>query len=433
MIESVQPASQLKGTIELPPDKSISHRSALFASISSEKSIIKNYSPAADPQSTLHCLQQLGVSVDVSGDQVHIEGVGRDGLQQPEKPLDCGNSGTTMRLLSGIVAGAGVECTLIGDESLSVRTMKRILDPLTTMGCSISAREEKFAPLKVAAHQGIKPIRYPLPIASAQLKSCVLLAGLFGDKPTTVVEQVPSRDHTERLLDLKSEPFGEGKVITSSREDEIPAQNYMVPGDFSAAAFWLVAAAIHSNANIVLNKVGINPSRKAALTVLMEMGADITISNQRMEGKEDVADLQVKSSKLKAINLNPAIIPNCIDELPILMVAMCFAEGASVISGAEELRHKETDRLSAMHEILTVAGAKSVLKPDGISIDGNPNFIPKPGTFKTYHDHRMAMSAAVLSLCSTAKSRVKDAECTAISYPGFWQDLEVLSASSASN
>lgn len=433
MTESVQPAKELKGAIELPPDKSISHRSALFASISSGNSTIKNYSPAADPQSTLRCLMQLGVPVELTGDQVQIEGVGRDGFKTPEKPLDCGNSGTTMRLLSGIVAGAGVECTLVGDESLSARTMKRILNPLTDMGCSISAREDKFAPISVAKHRGIKPIRFPLPIASAQLKSCVLLAGLFGDKPTTVIEQVPSRDHTERLLDLSSEPFGEGKVIMSSRADKIPEQNYTVPGDFSAAAFWLVAGAIHPNASITLNKVGINPSRKAALTVLMEMGADIVISNQRMEGKENVADLQVKSSKLNGIDLNPAIIPNCIDELPILMVAMCFAEGTSVISGAEELRHKETDRLSAMDEILTVAGAKTELKPGGISIEGDSDFIPKPGTYKTYHDHRMAMSAAVLSLCSTSKSMVKDAECTSISYPGFWQDLEQLSASSASN
>ena len=426
MIQIVEPAKKLAGNLQVPPDKSVSHRSALFAAIASGKSTIRNYSSAADPQSTLDCLAGLGVKIKKNGSTVEIEGVGRDGLSPPAAPLDCGNSGTTMRLLAGIVAGAGVDCEMIGDESLSSRTMKRIIDPLRQMGCRIDATRGEYAPLKVGTHQGIRAMRYPLPIASAQLKSCVLLAGLFGSEPTEVIEQKFSRDHTERLLGLKSEPYGTGKIIRSSRSDEIPVQNYAVPGDFSAAAFWLVASAISDDASIELNNTGMNPSRIAALTVLDEMGAGIVRDNVRNEGKEPVADLTARSAELKSIDLDPILVPNCIDELPILMVAMCFADGQSVISGAEELRHKETDRLSAMAEILTLAGADVTLKPDGIMINGRRDFVPEPAAYPTWHDHRMAMAAAILATRSSGVSKIKDAECTAISYPEFWQHLQSL-------
>ncbi len=426
MIQTVEPAKKLAGKLELPPDKSISHRAALFASIASEKSIIRNYSSAADPQSTLECLAGLGVSIKKNGSTVEIDGIGRDGFNTPRAPLNCGNSGTTMRLLAGIAAGAGIECELIGDESLSSRTMKRIIDPLAQMGCRIDADRGEYAPLKIGAHRGVKGILFPLPIASAQLKSCVLLAGLFGDDPTEVIEQKFSRDHTERLLDLKTEPYGTGKIIRSSRGDKIPAQNYAVPGDFSAAAFWLVAAAIFDDASIELKNTGMNPSRIAALTVLDEMGAGIIRKNHRDEGKEPVADLVAGPAELKGIELDSALVPNCIDELPILMVAMCFADGQSIITGAEELRHKETDRLAAMAEILTLAGADIELKQDGIIINGSRDFIPKPAAYPTWHDHRMAMASAVLAARSSGVSKIKDAECTAISYPEFWQHLQEL-------
>lgn len=429
MNKSVSPVALLSGEIVPPPDKSISHRSALFAAISSEKSTIQNYSTAADPQSTLECLRRLGVKVDQENSTVKITGVGRDGLQQPENPVDCGNSGTTMRLLSGIVAGAGVTCTMIGDESLSVRTMKRIIDPLQKMGCEISGKNGTYAPLRFQPNKGVKGMRYPLPIASAQLKSCVLLAGLFGDEPTEVIENVLSRDHTERLLQLKTEPFGTGKIIRSSRNHIIPPQNYSIPGDFSAAAFWLVAGSIHENSEIHLKGVGINPSRDAVYHILEEMGARFQKTNKRLEGKEPVSDLFVESSELKPIKLDPALIPNCIDELPILMVAMCFAEGKSVITGAEELRHKETDRLSAMAEILNLAGASVELQKDGIIIEGKRGFHPAPATYPTYHDHRMAMAAAILSTRGTDTSAITHAECTAISYPNFWNHLQTLSDS----
>lgn len=413
----------------MPPDKSISHRSALFAALSSDKSIIENYSDAADPQSTLSCLRQLGVPVQKDGNRVVIEGVGRDGFKKPKSPLDCGNSGTTMRLLSGILAGAGIECELIGDESLSARTMKRIIDPLRQMGCSIEGRDQKFAPLKIGPNTGVKAMRYPLPIASAQLKSCVLLAGLFGEEPTEVVEMVPSRDHTERLLNLKSESYGTGKIIRSSKSDRLPAQSYVVPGDFSAAAFWLVAGSIYPEAELKLQKVGINPSRTGAYHILEDMGADFSKSNNGFAGREPVADIRIKSAQLSPIKLDPKLIPNCIDELPVLMVAMCFASGKSVISGAEELRHKETDRLSAMAEILSSAGAEIELQKDGMIIYGDPDFTPRPSRFNSYHDHRMAMAAAVLSIRSSGICEIEGAECTSISYPEFWTHLHKLTQS----
>lgn len=428
MRKEVNPVSLFSGLIELPPDKSISHRSAMFAALSDEISTIKNYSKAADPQSTLSCLRALGVECkfDTNGSVLKITGVGRDGFQAPVKPLDCGNSGTTMRLLSGILAGAGIPSVLTGDASLSSRTMKRIIDPLSSMGCMISARDGEFAPLKIENNKGVKNIYYPLPIASAQLKSAVLLAGLFGEKPTKVLEKKKSRDHTERLLGLSSEETEKGLLIKSSRSDVIPAQSYMVPGDFSAAAFWLVAGLIHDGSEIQLMNAGVNPTRSAAMNILEAMGAHFSLAIVDEDAKEPISEIIVRSADLKGLKLDPALIPNCIDELPILMVAMCFAEGVSVISGAEELRHKETDRLAAMGEILTLAGAKVELKEDGMVIYGSPSFKPDPAEYPTWHDHRMAMASAILASRSKGTSIIQDAECTAISYPDFWEHFEYL-------
>jgi len=425
MDSTVQPADSLRGEIHPPADKSISHRVAMFAALAEGESVIENYSDAADPGSTLSCLRQLGITVSKTDDKVTIFGKGKKGFSKPAS-LDCGNSGTTMRLMSGILAGAGVECTLIGDDSLSNRTMKRITDPLQAMGCQINTRNGDFAPIEIKPNNGVKGMRYPLPIASAQLKSSVLLAGLYGSTPTEVVETVPSRDHTERLIGLKSEAFGTGKIIRSSLKDEVPIQNCRVPGDFSAAAFWIVAGLIHSDSEILLKGVGTNPSRIALLNALEQMGGKPEISNPRMEGKEPVADFKITGTALKPIDLEPGLIPNCIDELPILMVAMCFADGTSTITGAEELRHKETDRLSAMHEILQNAGVETELHPDGITIHGSSEFIPEAAEFESYHDHRMAMAAAVLATKSRDPSIVKGADCTAISYPDFWQHLNLL-------
>lgn len=426
MDKDISPAKKLKADLDLPPDKSISHRAAMFAALYEGKSFIENYSDAADPQSTLSCLEQLGVSVERNGDSIRIRGVGRNGFKDPANPLDCGNSGTTMRLLSGIVGGAGVSCTLIGDQSLSARDMKRIIDPLQKMGIDISGLNGDFAPLTITRNQPVKPLHFKLPIPSAQLKSCVLLAGLFGEEPTKVVETLTSRDHTERLLGLPTEEADNATVISSSRAVELPEQSYRIPDDFSAAAFWLTAGSIHDQASITLRAVGINPTRTAAMHILQKMGADIKVENERFEGAEPVADLAVQSSTLMPFNINSELVPNCIDEIPVLAVAMLFADGVSRISGAEELRHKETDRLSALANMLNKAGADFSEFKDGLEIQGSPDFKPKPARYESYHDHRIAMSAAVLSLMSTGTSTVANADCTAISYPGFWDDLTLL-------
>lgn len=427
MDKDVSPASVLKGLPNLPADKSISHRSAMFASLHEGTSTISNFSTAADPHSTLKCMRRLGVRIREHDDNIiEVEGVGRDGLQTPEKDLDCGNSGTTMRLLSGIIAGSGVSARLTGDESLSARTMKRIIDPLSEMGATIDARENDFAPLSIRRDQPLKPLHFSLPIPSAQLKSCVLLAGLFGDNETEVIETLPSRDHTERLLSLSIKEKREQKIIRSSRADKIPEQSYRIPNDFSAAAFWLVAGAIHPEAQIQLESVGMNPTRTGALDILQKMGANLSIENSRTEGAEPVADITISTSNLKPINITDEIVPNCIDEIPILAIAMLFAEGVSRISGAEELRHKETDRLHAMAEMLDKAGANFTEFEDGFEIRGNPDFIPEPATFDSFSDHRIAMSAAALSVMADSPSQITDAQCTAISYPTFWDDLRLL-------
>lgn len=426
MNKNIAPAGELKGAITPPPDKSISHRSVMFASLHEGTSTIQNFSEAADPHRTIGCFRALGVEIEEDGNTLTVHGVGREGFSEPEGDLDCGNSGTTMRLISGILAGAGIKSRLVGDDSLSSRTMRRIIDPLEKMGAEIKARQGDYAPLEISRPGSLIPLRFDLPIPSAQLKSCVLLAGLFGRVPTQVIETTPSRDHTERLLKLGIEREGDTNIISSSWEDAIPEQSYAIPGDFSAAAFWLAAGAIHPDAEIHLPGTGINPTRTAFLDILQEMGANLTIENHSNAGEEPVADLKVTSSDLKPITIPPERVPNCIDELPILAVTMLFADGVSRISGAEELRHKETDRLMAVAEILEKAGAEFTEFEDGLEIKGRPDFTPQSADYNSYHDHRIAMAAGVLSLLAEEPSSVKDAECTAISYPSFWDHLQLL-------
>ena len=426
MIKTVYPVSSLQGTVTVPPDKSISQRAAIFALLYEGKSIIKNYSPAQDPESTLACVQGLGAEVTRLDNVVSIEGRGRYGIQPMSDELDCGNSGTAMRLLSGLLVGAGKDVKLIGDPSLLTRTMKRIIEPLESMGAHIISRNSVYAPLFINREGPLIPIEFELPIASAQLKSCILLAGLFGETPTTVIETVPSRDHTERLLKLNVEEKNGERIISASQKDEIPNQSYTIPADFSAAAFWLVAGSIMPDSKIKLPGVGLNPTRNALLGILKKMGANITIENERMEGAEPVGDILVKSVELRSIQIHEELIPNCIDELPIIAVAMTFAYGMSVISGAGELRHKETDRIMAIAHILDAVGANYEEMENGLVIRGNPDFEFESGTFKSFHDHRIAMAAAILSLKGNSESEIEDAESAAVSYPGFWKDLGLL-------
>lgn len=426
MNKTVAPANRLYGSILIPPDKSIAHRAAMFAAIADHNTQLTNYPTAEDPQSTLRCIQNLGVSV--SGDQTNltIHGAGRDGLQLPAHVLDCGNSGTTMRLLTGMLAGAGIPATLTGDESLSARTMKRIITPLRQMGVSLTAREDTFAPLTITEGKRINPMRYELPVASAQVKSCVLLAGLFGDRPTQVIETIPSRNHTEQMLDLAVTTDGDSRIISASVEDTIPDQSMRIPGDFSAAAFWIVAAVIHPGAEVLLKRVGINKSRTALLQVLSRMGASIEMFDERYEGKEPVADLLVRSSELKATEVDPREIPNAIDELPVLAVAMAQADGTSAIRNAAELRHKETDRIDATTHLLQQAGAEVTEHKDGFTITGNPRCRFESFEVASRHDHRIAMAAAIMALYSKSGGTIRDADAASVSYPGFWDDLEAV-------
>jgi 3-phosphoshikimate 1-carboxyvinyltransferase len=426
MKKTITPAEHFKGNISLPADKSISHRAVLFATLHNGKSVIKNFSDAADPHSTVKCMKQLGVSIEKNENELTVFGVGRNGFLEPDGSLDCGNSGTTMRLLSGIVGGAGISCNLTGDESLSSRTMKRIITPLRKMGISVQARDDDFAPLRFHRDQPIKPLRFPLPIASAQLKSCVLLAGLFGMEDTCVIETETSRDHTERLLQLPVDKSEDKKVIRSNRSCQIPEQSYAVPGDFSAAAFWLVAGSIHPRASIQLQSTETNPTRTGALRILQKMGASIDIKNQHKEGSEPVADIEVASSRLKPVDITAELVPNCIDEIPILLIAMLFAAGTSNVRGAGELRHKETDRLKAMANVLETAGASFSALDDGFIIHGDPDFAPNHGTFNSEDDHRIAMAAAILASMAEGESTLVGAEAPRISYPAFWDDLSLL-------
>ncbi|MFO8030035.1 MAG: 3-phosphoshikimate 1-carboxyvinyltransferase [Cyclonatronaceae bacterium] len=466
MKKHVAPACGLQGRIKVPADKSIAQRAALFALLTKEPSCIANYPLAEDPQTALACTEKLGARVSRKGDEIRVRGVGRNGLAGPDIMIDCGNSGTVMRMLSGILAGAGRAATLAGDKSLSRRPMKRIIDPLEQMGARIRSSVGGYPPLHVSRNQHLKPIDFLLPVPSAQLKSCVLLAGLFGESPTRVTEPVASRNHTEIMLQLPTHREGGMHVITSSALQFIPAQNLTVPGDFSAAAFWLVAGSIVENSDIILPDTGVNPTRSAALDILRRMGADIRMEagidvngfppgyrtrlqeEQQKEQQNDrnktpseteqhsrmtppgdgepVAGLRVRTARLNPTEIQPHEIPIAIDELPVLCVAMAFADGVSRITGAAELRHKETDRLAAIQAILEAGGVRVEALQDGLVIHGDPERIIHPARHDSRHDHRMAMSAAILSLRAASVSEIDHAEAASVSYPSFWSHLDSL-------
>ncbi|WP_114985731.1 3-phosphoshikimate 1-carboxyvinyltransferase [Cyclonatronum proteinivorum] len=433
MIKTITPATALRGELSsLPPDKSIAHRAALFASVAKGESVIRNYSAAEDPQSTLSCLRDLGVPVETDGSTVIIRAKGRKTFSPVRQLIDCGNSGTTMRLLSGLVAGAGLDVTLTGDASLSSRPMKRIMDPLGLMGAQIASSDKNRPPLQFASHKGLRAIDYTLPMASAQVKSCVLLAGLFADGETRVTETLPSRDHTERMLGLETDFNADGsRVLKSSREFEVLPQQLKIPNDISAAAFWMVAASIIPGSEIVLRGVGINPSRSAVITILQRMGADIRVSvppeaSTSTTVGEPLADITIKSAKLSATDLLETEIPNAIDEIPVLAVAMAFAEGKSTVRKAAELRAKECDRIAAVAEMLQKAGLNIKEYADGFDVSGSRSNACQAADYSSHHDHRIAMAAAVLSLKADAPSTIHDADCAAISYPTFFRDLESL-------
>lgn len=401
----------------------------MFAAIADGVSHIENYPQAADPQTTLKVIADLGIRVEREGSSVVIHGRGRYGLTPPTQALDCENSGTTMRLMTGILAGANIPCTLIGDASLSKRPMKRIMAPLASMGGQFSAREATYPPLQLQAHQGLKGMDYTLPIASAQLKSCLLLAGLYCEQPVRVTEPVRSRDHTERMMGFPEQIDAQGnRVIQSSNTHLVPLQNFAIPGDFSSAAFWMVAGSIMQAGSITLTNVGLNPTRDATLHILRRMGADIELLNSYQAGSETVADLRIHPARLQGTTLSEAEVAIAIDEIPVLSLAMAFAGGPSQVRGAEELRVKECDRIEAIVDLLHLMDIEVEPYQDGFHLTGRPEHTFPSIRFDSRHDHRIAMMAAIAALRSHGEVTIEGAEHASVSYPSFWSDYERLQA-----
>ena len=416
MIATVRPARKLDGTITVPGDKSISHRALILGAIASGDSRVRGLSAGADVQSTASCLRALGVDIEGS----RIAGRGMRGLRRAEAALDCGNSGTTMRLLAGLLAAQDFESELAGDESLSRRPMERVVQPLRQMGANAA-----WPPLRVGGKTPLHGIEYASPIPSAQVKSAILLAGLYADGKTEVVEAVRTRDHTELMLGAMGATISvDGPRVAVERTETLQPIDISVPGDFSAAAFWLAAAGLCAS-HVRLPSVGVNPTRTAFADALTAVGFHIKRSNPRLEAGEPVADLEVGFVDLhRPIHLVGAAAAEMIDELPVLAVVATQLPGTSVISGAAELRVKESDRLAAMEAGLNAMGADVVATEDGWIINGPRDL--EGARVDSYGDHRIAMALAIAGLIARGKTEIDGAECVEISYPSFFDDLEYL-------
>ena len=420
----------LKGTITVPGDKSISHRALMLGAIAEGKTIIEGLLIGEDPRSTAKCFRAMGATIgQLNTKKVIVKGVGLGNLKEPLDVLNAGNSGTTMRLMLGILAShSGRFFSVTGDSSLRSRPMSRVVKPLVQMGAEIWGRKDNaLAPLAVKG-KDLKPIHYLSPVASAQVKSCVLLAGLMVEGKTTVTEPALSRDHSERMLkafgaELEINPTTNSVTITG--KPTLKGQHIIVPGDISSAAFWLVAAAIVPGSELVITNVGVNPTRIGVLEALAMMEADITQENERMVAGEPVADLRVKHSKLKACTIGGDLIPRLIDEIPILAVAAAFAEGTTKIKDAAELRVKESDRLKVIATELGKMGASIREFPDGLEIIGGASLTG--AEVDSYTDHRIAMSLAIAAIMAKGETTINRAEAASISYPTFFKTLKQVS------
>lgn len=427
MEQRVRPSRTLLGEFCVPGDKSISHRAAILSGIASGRARISNFSPSADCLSTLSCLRALGVQIESEENSLVISGRGWEGLAESQDVLDAGNSATTMRLLSGLLSSQPFLSIISGDRSLRSRPMDRLIEPLRLMGAEVWGREhDSRAPLAIKGGQ-LHGIQYRLPIASAQVKSAILLAGLWAQGDTVIEEPMLSRDHTERMLQAMGaavESQGLQIVLRPSAEP-LRALDLNIPGDLSSAAFWLVAATIHPRARVKIVNVGINPKRSGIIEVLRAMGASIIVENQRLEGGELVADLSVESRPLHGADISGELVPKLIDEIPVLAVAASLSQGRTTIREAKELRVKETDRIATTVQELSKLGAEIEELPDGMVIQGRKRL---QGTECHSHgDHRLAMALGIAALVAEGETLVHDAEAVTISYPGFWQDLERLS------
>lgn len=417
----IKKAKKLSGSLSIPGDKSISHRTVMFGSLAEGTTRISNFLEGADCLSTISCFRKMGINIENTKGEILVHGKGLHGLSAPAETLDVGNSGTTTRLISGILAGQDFVSELTGDASIQKRPMKRIMTPLSQMGADIiSLGGNGCAPLKISGKK-LHAIHYNSPVASAQVKSCVLLAGMYSDGITRVTEPVLSRNHTEIMLNyFGADVTSEGTTASIKPDPSLYGREILVPGDISSAAYFIAAGLLVPNSEILLKNVGINPTRDGILRVCKAMGADITLLNETTEG-EPTADLLIRSSALHGTTVEGAIIPTLIDELPMIAVMAAFAEGTTVIRDAQELRVKESDRIQVMTENLRKMGADIQATEDGMIIHGGK---PLHGAEIDSHlDHRVAMSFAVAGLLSEGTLSIKNGECVNISYPEFYSDL----------
>ena len=421
-----QPGGLLSGAIRVPGDKSISHRSIMLGSLSEGRTAIKGFLQGEDSLATLQAFKAMGVHIEGPDEQgnIVIEGVGMHGLKEPSEELYLGNSGTSMRLLTGLLACQGFELTLSGDHSLSSRPMKRVTDPVTQMGAEIESMDNGTAPLKIKSDKNSKlqGIEYKLPMASAQVKSCILLAGLYAQGKTCVTEPAPTRDHTERMLQgfgyqLDIEKLDEQRSrICLEGGAKLTACDIDVPADISSSAFFMVGASIAKGSDLSLLHVGINPTRIGIINILQKMGADITLSNEKVVGGEPVADIRIRSAQLKGIHIPPDQVPLAIDEFPAISIAAACAQGQTILTGAEELRVKESDRIQAMVDGLQILGIDCEGTTDGMIINGGEL---TSGTVDSLGDHRIAMSFAMAALRSSGEIKIHDCANVNTSFPDF--------------
>ncbi len=412
------PTQGLSGKFRVPGDKSISHRAVMLGSLAEGVTEVTGFLEAEDALATLACFQAMGVKIDrLSEGRLRIYGVGLHGLKAPENALYVGNSGTSMRLLSGILAGQPFDSVLTGDNSLTKRPMRRVIDPLTLMGAVVNSSDKGTSPLEIKGGQSLEGIQYQMPMGSAQVKSCLLLAGLYANGTTEISEPAVTRDHTERML----RGFGyavktEGSVVSFRGGGKLEAMSIDVPADISSAAFFLVAASITPNSDITLEHVGVNRTRTGVIDILLKMGADIQLQNERTVGGEKVADIRVRSSQLNGIDVPENLVALAIDEFPVIFIAAAYAKGKTRVTGAEELRVKESDRIQAMADGLQRLGVDAQATIDGMIINGGPVY---GGEVESVDDHRIAMAFAVAGLQAEGVIKINNCENVATSFPNF--------------
>jgi len=417
----ISPCEGIDAEITVPGDKSISHRALMIGAIANGKTQIRNFLDSDDTSATMEILRAMGIEIERKENEVIVEGKGLYGLSEPEGVLDARNSGTTMRLLLGLLAAQSFYAVITGDESLRKRPMKRVIEPLSKMGSQFFGRQGgSLAPITVIGNQNLRPVTYRTPVASAQVKSAILLAGLYADGDTTVIEPAKSRDHTERMLRcFGAQVYEEGTSVTiHGIANKLEAKEIFVPGDISSAAFFIVAGLITKGSKLVIKDVGLNPTRTGILTALREMGGDISVVNERIINYEPVGDLIVRSSELKGIEIKSDTIPLLIDEIPILAIAASQASGKTSIRDAQELRYKETDRIRAIATELRRLGVEIEERQDGFDVVGRQE-IKGNCTCESYKDHRIAMSLAIAGLIAQEPIEINDFECVNISFPNF--------------